>query len=561
MRRSELFVLAIVLLVAARRAAAGDLDQARHAVQARDVRGGGQECASGWCSATASSTSQRRQRASCVQKAGVRGDARCPRDMRDADRRPTTRVVAAASTRSRTTSSDRRSTARRSPSTSTKVAIKAPIKYPVQPPGGRGELQAARRRDVRAGQPAAEGGATKPIRTRKIRCSSPSRRARASSIPTRAIAMPPGRNIDWEGELAIIIGKPAFNVTEAQAHDYVFGYSIMYDLSDRGGTGRRPLTGMFNGPNWFARQERRSGRAPFGPFIVPKEFVANPPSLPHRHQGERRGEAGRRHQELDLGRGAHGALPHVDPHALSRRRDLERHAGRRRRRTQAAGIPQARRRRRRSRSTASARCGRRCAPKRRRRRHERCRGRRFTAEHAELAEQLDSLCDLGDLAVAFRRHLGAAAGAAPPDTILVNGHVVTVDARFSIAEAVAIAGGRFTAVGTQRRDPASWPGRATTTIDLHGQTVIPGLADGHLHDAGGGPASISLARQDARRRCWRPIAARVQAARSPATSSSRNSDWHEAQLKEHRLPYRARSRHRVAGQPGGRSCAAATSTS
>ena len=37
----------------------------------------------------------------------------------------------------------------------------------------------------------------------------------------------------------------------------MFGYSIMYDLSDRGGTGRRPLTGMFTGPNWFARQERR----------------------------------------------------------------------------------------------------------------------------------------------------------------------------------------------------------------------------------------------------------------------------------------------------------------
>ena len=37
------------------------------------------------------------------------------------------------------------------------------------------------------------------------------------------------------------------------------------------------------------------------------------------------------------------------------------------------------------------------------------------------------------------------------DTILVNGHVVTVDARFSIAQAVAITGGKFTAVGTERR--------------------------------------------------------------------------------------------------------------
>jgi seryl-tRNA(Sec) selenium transferase len=35
----------------------------------------------------------------------------------------------------------------------------------------------------------------------------------------------------------------------------------------------------------------------------------------------------------------------------------------------------------------------------------------------------------------------------PPDLILRNGHIVTVDGSFSIAEAVAIAGGRFVAVG------------------------------------------------------------------------------------------------------------------
>jgi 2-keto-4-pentenoate hydratase/2-oxohepta-3-ene-1,7-dioic acid hydratase in catechol pathway len=77
--------------------------------------------------------------------------------------------------------------------------------------------------------------------------------------------------------LAIIIGRPAFHVTEANAHDYVFGYSIMYDVSDRGGTGR-PLTGMFPGPNWFAGKSRDRA-APFGPFILPKEFAPNPPHL------------------------------------------------------------------------------------------------------------------------------------------------------------------------------------------------------------------------------------------------------------------------------------------
>jgi 2-keto-4-pentenoate hydratase/2-oxohepta-3-ene-1,7-dioic acid hydratase in catechol pathway len=93
--------------------------------------------------------------------------------------------------------------------------------------------------------------------------------------PDEAYVMPPGRNIDWEGELAIVIGKQALNVTTAQAHDYVFGYSIMYDVSDRGGQGR-PLTGMFPGPNWFSGKSRDKC-APFGPFIVPKEFAPNPP--------------------------------------------------------------------------------------------------------------------------------------------------------------------------------------------------------------------------------------------------------------------------------------------
>ncbi len=93
--------------------------------------------------------------------------------------------------------------------------------------------------------------------------------------PDEAYILPPNRNIDWEGELAIVIGKPALDVSEANAHDYVFGYSIMYDVSDRGGQGR-PLTGMFPGTNWF-RGKSRDRSAPFGPFIVPKEFAPNPP--------------------------------------------------------------------------------------------------------------------------------------------------------------------------------------------------------------------------------------------------------------------------------------------
>jgi predicted amidohydrolase YtcJ len=123
----------------------------------------------------------------------------------------------------------------------------------------------------------------------------------------------------------------------------------------------------------------------------------------------------------------------------------------------------------------------------------------------------------------------------PADTILMNGHIVTVDAQFSIAEAVAIAGGRFAAVGANAAI-ARLAGPKTATIDLHGQTVIPGLADGHLHDAGGGPG-VDLSRARSIGDVLAAIAARVRTSR-PGDLVTTNSDWHEAQLREHRLPYR-----------------------
>jgi predicted amidohydrolase YtcJ len=66
------------------------------------------------------------------------------------------------------------------------------------------------------------------------------------------------------------------------------------------------------------------------------------------------------------------------------------------------------------------------------------------------------------------------------DLLLVNGKIVTVDDRFTIAEAVAIKGERIIAVGTTAamealREPQ------TRVIDLDRRTVIPGLIDNHAH--------------------------------------------------------------------------------
>jgi len=67
-----------------------------------------------------------------------------------------------------------------------------------------------------------------------------------------------------------------------------------------------------------------------------------------------------------------------------------------------------------------------------------------------------------------------------PDTILVNGKIVTVDARASTREALAVRDGRIVSLGTTA-DIRKLAGPRTRVIDLQGRTVIPGLIDSHLH--------------------------------------------------------------------------------
>jgi predicted amidohydrolase YtcJ len=67
-----------------------------------------------------------------------------------------------------------------------------------------------------------------------------------------------------------------------------------------------------------------------------------------------------------------------------------------------------------------------------------------------------------------------------PDTVLVNGKILTVDSRSSVREALAIRDGRIVAVGTSA-DMRKLAGPQSRVIDLGGRTVIPGLVDSHLH--------------------------------------------------------------------------------
>jgi len=70
--------------------------------------------------------------------------------------------------------------------------------------------------------------------------------------------------------------------------------------------------------------------------------------------------------------------------------------------------------------------------------------------------------------------------AARLDVLFVNGRIITVDNRFSIAQALGIRGDRIAAVGTNAA-VSRLAGPATRRIDLGGRSVIPGLIDNHMH--------------------------------------------------------------------------------
>ncbi len=66
------------------------------------------------------------------------------------------------------------------------------------------------------------------------------------------------------------------------------------------------------------------------------------------------------------------------------------------------------------------------------------------------------------------------------DVILSNGKIITVDERFTIAQAVAVRGERIVAVGTNQ-EMARLAGPNTRRIDLRGRAVVPGMIDNHAH--------------------------------------------------------------------------------
>lgn len=76
--------------------------------------------------------------------------------------------------------------------------------------------------------------------------------------------------IDFEAELAVVIGKRASKVKQEDALDYVFGYSCLHDVS------ARDL--QFSDGQWV-RGKSLDGFCPIGPFITTKDEIADPQAL------------------------------------------------------------------------------------------------------------------------------------------------------------------------------------------------------------------------------------------------------------------------------------------
>src|SRR4051812_7840132 len=142
------------------------------------------------------------------------------------------------------------------------------------------------------------------------------------------------------------------------------------------------------------------------------------------------------------------------------------------------------------------------------------------------------------------------AAAQAPDTVLVNGKILTVDGRSSVQEAVAIRDGKIAAVG-RSADVRKLAGPATRIVDLGGRTVIPGMIDSHLHAV---RAALSFTSEVN----WIGAPSLPEAlARISAAARSREpgawlivaGGWNELQFAERRRPTQAELEAAAPGSP------------
>jgi 2-keto-4-pentenoate hydratase/2-oxohepta-3-ene-1,7-dioic acid hydratase in catechol pathway len=104
--------------------------------------------------------------------------------------------------------------------------------------------------------------------------------SRCVAGPDETIPLPrTSKKVDWEAELAVVIGRRAKDVPEAQALAYVAGYTIANDLSARDLSRREGLPETSSFKNDWVGQKCFDGACPLGPWIVPAEDIPDPHDL------------------------------------------------------------------------------------------------------------------------------------------------------------------------------------------------------------------------------------------------------------------------------------------
>src|ERR1700723_1694652 len=86
--------------------------------------------------------------------------------------------------------------------------------------------------------------------------------------PTGDIEMPTGGKVDWEVELVVVIGRRAHRVGQDEAFDYVAGYAVGQDVSERG-------LQLAATPPQFSMGKSLPGYGPIGPWLVTLDDIAH----------------------------------------------------------------------------------------------------------------------------------------------------------------------------------------------------------------------------------------------------------------------------------------------
>ena len=125
----------------------------------------------------------------------------------------------------------------------------------------------------------------------------------------------------------------------------------------------------------------------------------------------------------------------------------------------------------------------------------------------------------------------------PPDVIYYNGSIITVSSAHPTAQAVAIRGDRFAAIGTDA-EVLKTAGPQTRKVDLGGKCVLPGIIESHVH-----PISAALAEIDGPLPLLHSIREiqsyiRAQAQKLPADRLIFVPKVYSTRLTDHRYPNR-----------------------